>query len=910
MLWSAGDIEPRRAVVAGPLAALADSLAADLDRLLPDENVQVHTQKARMTRRGGRCERDGAQLLFDPRSPLAHECPVCGTNFAGDDHYRWWIMGHQLWLAERCVHAAALWRLRGTARYRSLAESILTRLAEIYLDLPDEDNVLGPSRVFFSTYLESIWSLQLSVAVSLLEADGRTATGELVRERILAPSSDLIASFDEGISNRQVWNAAALGAAGVLLARPALVARALTGPSGLEGFLRSAVLEDGSWYEGENYHLFAHRGLWYLVALAEQLGAAPAAESLRRFQLGYSTPLRTALPDFTFPSRRDSQYRASLRQWRVAESLELGRATMPASGELTAGLLALYSGGAPGDTARWRSTAEAERNVPGVRLTRADLGWKSLLFALPDAPAGETIAPGSALMAGQGLAVIRRDDGQTYAALDYGHTGGSHGHPDRLNLWLVLGDRRVFEDVGTGSYVERSLHWYRSTLAHNAPLVDGRSQRPVAGSLRAWDERNAYTWVDAEAPIAPGVRVRRSVVVGPGHLVDRVEWEADRPVTFDLPLHIDGDVTGAHWTDATLTGDAGLEDGFDFLSGSQTTDGQPGPVQVSATGIEGAIQVDAAHAWWRTVAPGPPGGDAQRFLLIRAHGASGCVVSAWSWTGPVRMTRSAGNVIDVSITDSTFSHRVGDDTWHVSHDAVAIILDGRRAHGVERDSEREPTVPARRPLDVAGLGSRRVNLGDLTAGAPGLHFGLGSDHYRRTEATWEQAGSPTASVVVAATVEDLLIEVTVRTRDPNFVAAQDDNPLDNEHPDVNSDGVQIHLTAPGPSASPLAASWLLVPEPGSGQARVTGRGDAPAIPLEVSWRDTDEGWQLLARVPRRALGEREAVVGLDVVVNEMPRGRERRRGQLVLSGRGSGWAYLRGDRQDRDALIPIVVRDA
>ena len=112
-------------------------------------------------------------------------------------------------------------------------------------------------------------------------------------------------------------------------------------------------------------------------------------------------------------------------------------------------------------------------------------------------------------MEGQGLGVIRRDNDRIYVALDYGHSGGSHGHPDRLNLWLVIGDQRVFEDVGTGSYVERALHWYRSTLAHNAPLVDGKSQEPVEGTLRAWDERDEYAWIDAEASVANGVLVRR-----------------------------------------------------------------------------------------------------------------------------------------------------------------------------------------------------------------------------------------------------------------------------------------------------------------------------------------------------------------------------------------------------------------
>ena len=105
-----------------------------------------------------------------------------------------------------------------------------------------------------------------------------------------------------------------------------MIERAIHGAGGLEQFLRTALLADGTWYEGENYHLFAHRGLWYLMTLAEHVGATLPADLVRRFETGFAAPLKTALPDFTFPSRRDSQYRASLRQWRIAESLELGLA--------------------------------------------------------------------------------------------------------------------------------------------------------------------------------------------------------------------------------------------------------------------------------------------------------------------------------------------------------------------------------------------------------------------------------------------------------------------------------------------------------------------------------------------------------------------------------------------------------
>ena len=57
-----------------------------------------------------------------------------------------------------------------------------------------------------------------------------------------------------------------------------------------------------------------------------------------------------------------------------------------------------------------------------------------------------------------------------------GAYGGGHGHPDRLHLTLHAGGVHWLADPGTGSYVTPDLLWYRSTLAHNAPRVDGEDQ--------------------------------------------------------------------------------------------------------------------------------------------------------------------------------------------------------------------------------------------------------------------------------------------------------------------------------------------------------------------------------------------------------------------------------------------------
>jgi hypothetical protein len=499
-------------------------------------------------------------------------------------------------------------------------------------------------------------------------------------------------------------------------------------------------------------------------------------------------------------------------------------------------------------------------------------------------------------MEGQGFAVVRRDAGRTYVAVDYGHRGGSHGHPDRLNLWLVLGDHRVFEDVGTGSYVEKTLHWYRSTLAHNAPLVDGRSQDAVSGRLRAWDERDGYTWIDAEASIAVGVLVRRTVVVGPGHLVDRLTWTSDRDVTVDVPMHIDAEVDGASWTAGRLSGEARLEDGFEFLSNTEKSRGVRHPVVVHAPNVHGVVSVDVDHEWWRAVAPGPPREPTRRFVLVRARGMKGCVSSAWSWSDPVSMTAPVNDVFDVRIGSSTYSHHAAGTSRQVTHDAVAVLLDGRRAVQTTSATTRTPEMP---PLVISAN----------PRGQPGARFELARDNYRRTEATWEEAGSPRATVDIGATSRELLIAVHVPNASPHFALPREENPLDNEHPDVNSDGVQLHLTAPGAGARRIDAAWLMVPERSPGPVRTSGRGDAVRVPIQASWSPSASGWTISVRIPRDSLGALDARVGIDVIVNEMPQNRERRRGQLVLSGRGGAWAYLRGDRQDPHALIPMVVRD-
>ena len=116
--------------------------------------------------------------------------------------------------------------------------------------ISNRDNVLGPSRLFFSTYLESIWILNYLAAAWLLREAGALdePTSRAVHQ-VADEAANLIGEFDEGFSNRQVWNNAALIAIAIWFEDEDLARRAIESETGLVAQLRG-FRGDGMWYEG------------------------------------------------------------------------------------------------------------------------------------------------------------------------------------------------------------------------------------------------------------------------------------------------------------------------------------------------------------------------------------------------------------------------------------------------------------------------------------------------------------------------------------------------------------------------------------------------------------------------------------------------------------------------------------
>ncbi len=911
-MLTASDLDVRRELLgASPdLGALARRLAERAAPLMSRRPVRP-AHKALLSTDGGVCPDDGATLAFDPWSPGAHRCPRCGRTFSGERHDRAWARYQHLWLAERAATLAALGALAGHQGAAERASEILAGYASAYYDYPNRDNVLGPSRLFFSTYLESIWLTNYLAAASLLRESGDLPSDVADGVSVVAEeAANVIGEFDEGFSNRQTWHNAALAAVAVWFEDEELATRAVQGPTGMLAHLVRGFGEDGMWYEGENYHLFALRGQLIAMGWARQAGVDLLEDErlAARLAAALRAPALTALPDRTFPARKDSRFGISLAQPMYLELWEVGLARLGDAGsDLWSWLRELYAAPAPGAETFDSYLHEADAPAPGVPRTRADLSWWALVEMAPSLPDGaEAWAPGPVLMEGQGLVILR--DAGRYASLECGHFGGGHGHPDRLHLTLHSDGRHWLADPGTGSYVSRDLFWYRSTLAHNAPRLDGRSQPASDAHCDAFDVQGQggepWSWTRGRSG-----ELTRTLVAG-RYLLDVVELGGAEARTLELPWHLDGRVevvTPGGWTAERLE-DPFVEDVERFTG---PTDGGVALRARSDDGATLTLLLRFDGELLRANVPARPdrAGRAVGYVVRTRAGRVVAALESTRGTPALRSVAVAGEVIEVETAAGVDRHVATPAGWEVAGVAGTVRLGGLQRQEVVAKpliNMDKPTRAAGVALHVAPAPAADGALDDFDAGEPlTLDY---DDQYRRSEEQY--AGPEELSATVLANWDGDALYFGVDVVKAEVMVRPDDAPplrLDNEPNDIHADGLQVYLR---PEADGAVYGFLVALAGESGDIRVSPTTGTAGTPVMVTggWRPTGTGYSVGLRVVLPSWSPRGGdVLGFDLLVNEMQPGRLRRAGQLVWSG-GGGWVYLRGDRQAPDAFGTLELR--
>ena len=902
-MLTAEQLDQRRSLLeaAPELSALLERLverAAPVIQRMP----LVPKLKALLTADGGMCPDDRIRLEFDPWSPTLHRCSRCGKAFSGERHDRTWAYYQHLWLAERAAHLAtvAVLAARDDAGVRA---NELLQAYRGYPDYPNRDNVLGPSHLFFSTYLESIWIGNYLTAATLLRESGmlEDETAAVVAS-VADEAANVIGEFDEGLSNRQTWHNAALASIAVWFEDEELAARAIEGSSGIVTHLLHGFGEDGMWYEGDNYHLFALRGQLLGMRWARQAGVDLLADPrlAGRLVRALRAPAASALPDSTFPARKDSRFGVSLAQPMYLELWEIGLAWVgdnpEHNGELWSWLLRLYQSPAPRAQTFDSYLHEAGEPPPQQYRSRADLSWWALLEMVPALPSSvPPWSPGSAFVEGQGLAVLRGRN--RYTSLECGAVGGGHGHPDRLNLIVHADGEYWLPDFGTGSYVARDLFWYRSTLAHNAPRLDGVSQRLGTAVCDNFDESGGWAW--ARGRFGPLTRI---VVFGPAYLLDVVELTGTEDHTLELPWHLSGQVEvepPASWDPAELPDE--------FVRQVERLVPKPNtPIVLRARGLNAtaSLHLPSEVEVLRAVGPGAPGAaEPATFYVVRARGKNlrfVSVLESSSGEADVRSVRMNGSAIEVETRAGTDRHVPTVEGWEVRTGSETRRLAGGR----RTPPPFEPLVQADRPLVTAGVAPQILDPPPLDGTLDGFETEepLQLDHedqYRRSEEPYPGPEEFSASAIVNWSDDALHVAVDVVKAEviPRSPSA-DPLLLDNEPDEIHADGIQVYLRLP---VDDTVIGFLVVPstEDGSLITRsISGTAGTPEM-VKGSWQATESGYRLTfaIRPPQWSDVRAGDEIGFDLLVNEMQPARLRRAGQLVWSG-GGGWVWLRGDRQD------------
>jgi len=486
------------------------------------------------------CPADNTPLLQDPFDPVNHRCPACKRNYTDEPYRLAWVAYFQVYLSQRALEMGIAYRLTGDSAYATAIRDVLVEYARHYEDYSLEGCVLGPTRLFQSTYVESLWLASLAAAADLARDQIPAADWRLVCDELFLASAEVIRGFDEGDNNRQAMNNTALGFAGLLCEEPSLVDYAVHGPHGWLHHLEVSVLSDGMWYEGDNYHFASLPAMLNLAEAMWRHGSdlLHIEAGGRRLQMMFDAPLLDLHPDLTIPSRKDSRYASPIGQRWHAGMYEAG---LRHYGEPAyARLLGMLYAHPPAAEDCIPNAAGFIDTIPSRPANREWLDWRGFLNAVPTAD----LTPGlpishSADMAGTGLGILRADGGRTYASLDYGHYGGGHGHPDRLQLNFFARGRRWLTDFGTGNYFFDHLRWYRSTIGHNTVVIDGADQRPTDGRLLRFDASEGQQIASAEVVDAyDGVRCTRTVLLlSPALLLDLFTVEADHDVRMDWALH-------------------------------------------------------------------------------------------------------------------------------------------------------------------------------------------------------------------------------------------------------------------------------------------------------------------------------------------------------------------------------------
>ncbi|HOI54403.1 MAG TPA: alginate lyase family protein [Phycisphaerae bacterium] len=499
------------------------------------------------------CEK--CQMALQTVDAHHHKCPKCGEVYSGYPFDNVLYGRTHMQNTYRAEDAAWAWAVTGEKRYAEFAARVLREYAARYLkyamltasvgDKSKDIGAMDPSgwqyksagHMFEQTLNEAMWMINLVTAYDLIRDSGALSDSDcqgIERDLIRAVAAN-VAKNTMGKSNWQTWHNAALLWAGGLLGDEALVRAALTDPeNGFVFQMAASVMPEGMWFENSwGYHYYTLMAMTHLAEGARRLG----------------------IDLWSHPSLK--------RMYLLGFDYRMGDGSLPRFGD------------AVQDDLRADFANEPAYAVYGDERILTALGtepsWLSLFHGRDLSRRAAPAADGSKVFPGTGHALLRTDGpGRLSAAVSFGPYGGFHGHYDKQSFVFFGYGQELAVDPGRAKSQAYRLpihsQWYKSTVGHNAVLVDGKDQAGATGQLLAFKANPSYAAVVTDDGDAyANVDHRRFLLLTPTYLlvVDELRATDNKEHTFEWLYHNLGEKASCDLpkSDATL----GNTPGYGYL---------------------------------------------------------------------------------------------------------------------------------------------------------------------------------------------------------------------------------------------------------------------------------------------------------------------------------------------------------
>jgi len=477
------------------------------------------------------CPKHDVELLYEEDYPFEHHCPIDKNEvFTGYKYDSAWSGWYNRKLATNLVWLGLLYNIYGNEEFAEAGKEIILQFANLYLQYPVENTILGPAHVFFGTLSESFWGVDMAYGYDLLyNYKGFTnEERDLIKNKLFYPLAEITQQFPESASNRQLWYNNVSAAVGFIYKDEKLIDFALNGKYGFKWQLGSALPESGFWGEGPGYHFVTLRAMIHLAEMCIRNGIDLYRMQVngRTMKLLFDSPLSIIKPNYEFPRIKDSGGGNLLD---YSTFYEVGYSVY---GDKKYLAVIKKSNIKRGTQIVGEESGKGERETP--------ITLFQLIPELPECE-DEIYTNESINLKGNGLAILRsgQQNKRKYLYLDYGIVGGEHGHPDRLQIGYYANNKNWIVDPLNESYFNPNLQtWFRQTIAHNTIVIDETTQAWANGNEKFYASDSLFQVISGYSKeIYPGSNIERTLTQVDEYFIDIVEVKNNFKRIIDYPIH-------------------------------------------------------------------------------------------------------------------------------------------------------------------------------------------------------------------------------------------------------------------------------------------------------------------------------------------------------------------------------------